>query len=62
MIHLFFEIYNHISPWVLSINKMTQDGVTLGDFQMKLLQKIEGLTLYAISQHKEIEQLKSRIK
>ncbi len=49
-------------PEIPSGNQMTQDGVTLGDFQMKLLQKIEELTLYAISQHKEIEQLKSRIK
>lgn len=48
-------------PEIPSGEKMTQDGVTLGDFQMKLLQKIEELTLYAISQNKEIEQLKSQI-
>lgn len=48
-------------PEIPSGNKMTQDGVTLGDFQMKLLQKIEELTLYAISQHKEMEQLKSQL-
>ncbi len=48
-------------PEIPSGNKMTQDGVTLGDFQMKLLQKIEELTLYAIFQNKEIEQLKSYV-
>lgn len=48
-------------PEIPSGNQMIQDGVTLGDFQMKLLQKIEELTLYAISQNKEIEQLKSQI-
>lgn len=49
-------------PEIPSGNQMIQDGVTLGEFQMKLLQKIEELTLYAISQNKEIEQLKSQIK
>lgn len=44
-------------PEIPSGEKMTQDGVTLGDFQMKLLQKIEELTLYVISQEKKIEKL-----
>lgn len=48
-------------PEIPSGNQMTIDGIALGDFQMKLLQKIEELTLYAISQNKEIEQLKSQI-
>ncbi len=49
-------------PEIPSGDQMTQDGITLGDFQMKLLQKIEELTLYAISQHKELEKIKSQIK
>ncbi|MCD1116349.1 hypothetical protein [Chryseobacterium turcicum] len=48
-------------PEIPSGDKMTQDGLALGDFQMKLLQKIEELTLYAISQNNEIKQLKSHI-
>lgn len=49
-------------PEIPSGDKMTQDGLTLGDFQMKLLQKIKELTLYVIDQSKQIEQLKSQIK
>ncbi|WP_082474619.1 hypothetical protein [Chryseobacterium sp. Leaf201] len=60
-LEVFVKENKHL-PEIPSGNQMTQDGVTLGDFQMKLLQKIEELTLYAISQHKEIEQLKSQIK
>ncbi|AYN00621.1 tail fiber protein [Chryseobacterium sp. 3008163] len=45
-------------PEIPSGEKMTQDGVTLGDFQMKLLQKIEELTLYVISLKKEVDTLK----
>lgn len=40
---------------------MMKDGIKMGDFQMKLLQKIEELTLYMISQNKEIEDLKALI-
>lgn len=49
-------------PDIPSAEKMSQDGVNLGDFQIKLLQKIEELTLYVISQNKEIEKLKATIK
>ncbi|WP_294240484.1 hypothetical protein [uncultured Chryseobacterium sp.] len=52
---------NRHLPEIPSGNKMAQDGVNVGDFQMKLLQKIEELTLYTIAQHKELEQLKSQI-
>jgi hypothetical protein len=56
----FIKEHKHL-PEIPSGNQMTRDGVSLGDFQMKLLQKIEELTLYAIAQHKELEQLKSQI-
>lgn len=49
-------------PEIPSGEVIAKDGVNLGDFQMKLLQKIEELTLYAISQNKEIEDLKAFIK
>ncbi len=48
-------------PEIPSAKEMTENGVTVGEFQIKLLQKIEELTLYAIAQHKELEQLKSQI-
>lgn len=48
-------------PEIPSGETMIKDGVKIGDFQMKLLQKIEELTLYMISQNKEIEQLKTLI-
>ncbi|WP_294315870.1 hypothetical protein [uncultured Chryseobacterium sp.] len=48
-------------PEIPSAKEMTESGVTVGEFQIKLLQKIEELTLYAIAQHKELEQLKSKI-
>ncbi|WP_419487089.1 hypothetical protein [Chryseobacterium bernardetii] len=48
-------------PEIPSEEAIIKDGVNLGDFQMKLLQKIEELTLYVISQNKEIENLKAII-
>jgi hypothetical protein len=48
-------------PEIPSGSEMIQDGIMIGDFQMKLLQKIEELTLYTIAQHKELENLKSQI-
>lgn len=48
-------------PEIPSAKEMTENGVTVGEFQIKLLQKIEELTLYTIAQHKELEQLKSQI-
>jgi hypothetical protein len=38
---------------------MADSGLSVGDFQIKLLQKIEELTLYMISMKKEIDVLKS---
>ncbi len=34
---------------------MTDNGLSVGDFQIKLLQKIEELTLYIIALKKEID-------
>ncbi|MGE8552406.1 MAG: hypothetical protein ACN6OB_00530 [Chryseobacterium jejuense] len=47
-------------PDIPSAEKMSQDGVNLGDLQMKLLQKIEEMSLYIISLNQEIEILKSK--
>ncbi|AYN00622.1 hypothetical protein [Chryseobacterium sp. 3008163] len=56
----FITKHKHL-PEIPSAKEMEKNGLAVGDFQIKLLQKIEELTLYAISQNKEIEQLKSQI-
>ncbi|MCJ7932801.1 MAG: hypothetical protein MUW56_04015 [Chryseobacterium sp.] len=48
-------------PEIPSAEEMTDNGLPVGDFQIKLLQKIEELTLYIIAQNKEIENLKTMI-
>lgn len=45
-------------PDIPSENEVKESGVDLGDMTSKLLQKIEDLTLYVISQNSEIQQLK----
>ena len=41
-------------PDIPSANDMVKNGVSMGDMQVKLLQKVEELTLYAIQQNKKI--------
>jgi len=48
-------------PDVPAAADMVKDGVDMGEFQVKLLQKVEELTLYTIQQQKEIEALKSEM-
>ena len=48
-------------PDIPSANEMVKNGVSMGDMQVKLLQKVEELTLYAIQQNKKIETLEKRI-
>ncbi|OCA80505.1 hypothetical protein BBH99_04045 [Chryseobacterium contaminans] len=45
---------NHL-PEIPSAKEMTDNGLSIGDFQIKLLQKIEELTLYIIALKKEID-------
>ena len=40
---------------------MQKEGVNIGDFQIKLLQKIEELTLYSIEQNKQNKEQQERI-
>ena len=42
-------------PEIPSAKEMTDNGLSVGDFQIKLLQKIEELTLYIIALKKEID-------
>ena len=48
-------------PEVKSASEMEEDGVTMGEFQIQLLQKVEELTLYILQQQDEINTLKQQI-
>ncbi len=48
-------------PEVASAKVMEKEGVNVGEFQIKLLQKIEELTLYVIDQQKKIETLENKL-
>ncbi|AQX50659.1 hypothetical protein [Elizabethkingia anophelis] len=49
-------------PEIASASEMQKEGVNIGDFQIKLLQKIEELTLYSIEQNKLIKEQQERLK
>ncbi|UWX60936.1 ELKS/Rab6-interacting/CAST family protein [Chryseobacterium oranimense] len=49
-------------PEIASAKVMDKDGVNIGEFQIKLLQKIEELTLYSIEQNKQIKSLQEENK
>ena len=53
-----FIIANKHLPEIAPAGSMIQNGVSIGEFQIQLLQKIEELTLYIIDLKKEIEELK----
>ena len=48
-------------PEIASAAEMQKEGVNIGDFQIKLLQKIEELTLYSIKQNKQNKEQQERI-
>ncbi|MET3035365.1 hypothetical protein ABXT08_04640 [Chryseobacterium sp. NRRL B-14859] len=61
------DIEKHIKerkhlPEIASAKVMEKEGVNVGEFQIKLLQKIEELTLYSIEQNKQIKQLQEENK
>ena len=49
-------------PEVPSEKQMQTEGLNINEFQIKLLQKIEELTLYMIDQNKEIQYIKQENK
>lgn len=58
------EVANHIKEKghlkdVPTVADVAKNGISLGDMNSKLLQKIEELTLYAIAQEKKIDELQS---
>lgn len=50
---------NHHLPLMTPAADMQKDGVKLGDNQIKILQKVEELTLYTIDADEQIRQLKT---
>lgn len=52
---------NHHLPEIPSAKQMQTDGLNLGNNQIKLLQKVEELTLYTITSDKEIKDEKSLV-
>lgn len=57
----YVKINNHL-PEIPSAAEVSKNGLSVGEMQNKLLQKIEELTLYVIKQQKEIEELKKNQK
>lgn len=61
------EVEAHIKehkhlPEIPSEKQMQENGLNMSDFQIKLLQKIEELTLYTIQQEKRIQSLENQLK
>ena len=52
---------NHHLPEIPSEKEMHENGVNMMELQMKLLQKIEELTLYTIQQEEKIRVLEERM-
>ena len=48
-------------PDIPSAEEVAENGVSLGEMQAKLLQKVEEMTLYIIDLKKENEMLKKRV-
>ncbi len=49
-------------PNIPSANEIKDNGLNVSDFQMKLLEKIEELTLYIVHKNAEITELNNRLK
>ncbi len=60
-VEVFINKNKHL-PGISSADELVKNGLDLADMQAKQMQKIEELTLYAIKQNKEIEDLKLQVK
>lgn len=60
-LEVFLKENNHL-PNVPSAETMQDEGISLKEMNLLLLQKIEELTLYTLQQQKEIDELKSLVK
>ncbi|MXV50407.1 hypothetical protein GS399_05430 [Pedobacter sp. HMF7647] len=53
---------NHHLPEIPSAAQIAKEGITVGEMNMKLLKKVEELTLYLISQQDDIKSLRETVK
>ena len=60
-VNAFIETNGHL-PEIPSAAEVKENGMSLVEMQVKLLQKIEELTLYMIEQQKRIEELEKNQK
>ncbi len=56
-----FVSSNRHLPDVPNAGSMARDGMNLSDLQLRLLKKMEELTLYTLQQQREIEQLREQL-
>ena len=56
----FIEREKHL-PGIPSARRIRREGHNFSQFQMKLLQKIEELTLYALRRQEKIDKLEARL-
>ena len=56
----FIKTNGHL-PSIPTAAEVEQNGVSLGEMQKKLLEKVEELTLYTIAQEKANEELKQQL-
>lgn len=56
-----YVVKNQHLPEIPSAEDMQQKGVNMNDLQMKLLQKVEELTLYIIQQEQRIQELEAQL-
>ncbi len=56
----FLKEHKHL-PSIPSEKVMTEEGIDVAEMNVKMMEKIEELTLYLIQQNKELEQLKAEL-
>ena len=59
-VEAFISENNHL-PEIQSAREMQENGVSMNELQIQLLQKIEELTLYLIQQEKLIQVLRQEV-
>ncbi|MDQ7949178.1 MAG: hypothetical protein REI78_00430 [Pedobacter sp.] len=56
----YIQAHKHL-PDIPSASKMVKEGLEVGEFQLKLLQKIEELTLYLLEKEAQVKALEKRV-
>ncbi len=58
-VEVFIQRHKHL-PNIPSAKEIEKNGLTMGEMQKKMMEKIEELTLYVIELKKEIENMKQQ--